>query len=103
MDNTPFARILGPHDGMELGHEYILVVMPVDGHFGYKWYAFDVESNVVCSGEADDPIETFANAKDEIRTYDHEKCRKTVRSRCYEGTKRADSEEQEWTDDINRW
>lgn len=84
MDNTPFARTLGPLDGLELGHKYILVVVPVfdlgKDQTIYKWYAFDAESKVVCSGEADDPVETFATAKDEIRTYDHEKCWKTFRS-----------------------
>ena len=89
MDNTPFARTLGPHDGMGLGREYILVVMPVfdlsKDQAIYKWYAFDGESIVVCSGEADDPVEAFANAKDEIRTYDRKKCRETFRS--YKETK----------------
>lgn len=84
MDSTPFARTLGPYDGLELGHEYILVVTPIidlgKDQTIYKWYAFDAESNVVCSGEADNPVEAFANAKEEIRTYDHEKCRRNFRS-----------------------
>lgn len=80
MDNTPFARTLGPHDGMEIGHEYILVVVPVDGHLGYKWYAFDHDSIVVCNGEADCPVDAFTNAKAAIQKYDHNKCHNEFRS-----------------------
>lgn len=84
MNSTPFARTLGPYDGLDLGHEYILVVMPVTDlskdRTIYKWYAFDMASVVVCNGEADDQIEAFINAKSEIRAYDHKKCRETFRS-----------------------